>query len=85
MKQRKRSIIAGQARRQAFECRVDNRGRITIPVAVREHMHLEPGDRIEFAFRPMGQMKISRALPDQYYAVLKRLQGTLPRNIDLEF
>ena len=33
---------------------LEARGRITMPKAVREHMHLEPGDRIEFVLLPAG-------------------------------
>ena len=33
---------------------LEARGRITLPKAVREHMHLKPGDRIEFVLLPVG-------------------------------
>lgn len=83
MKKRKLPAAPGQPRNGAFECRVDSRGRITLPKTVREYMHLEAGDRIEFTIRPMGGTRLGSAVPDQYYAVLKRLKRTVPKDIDL--
>lgn len=85
MRKRIRSTSAGQICYQAFECGVDVRGRITLPKAVREHMHVKPGDRIKFTLRPWGQRGNGSALSDHYYAELERLKGKISKDIDLEF
>lgn len=84
MKKRRPPRVPGWLRHGAFERKIDSRGRITLPSEVREYMHLETGDRIEFTIRPMGETRFGAARPDQYYAVLKRLEGTISRDIDLE-
>lgn len=84
MKKRKPPRVGGWLRDRAFECRVDRRGRITLPKAVREHMSLRPGDRIEITIHPLGRSRIGSDSPDCYYAELKRLSGTISENIDLE-
>ena len=37
-----------------LQAEIDERGRITLPKAVREHMHIKPGDRIEFILLHVG-------------------------------
>ena len=34
------------------------KGQATIPKAIRDHLHLEPGDRIKFFLRPDGSVVI---------------------------
>ena len=85
MKKRKTPRVGGQLRDGGFECRVDKRGRITLPKSVREHMRLKPGDRIQVTIYPLGRSRIGSDSPDCYYAELKRLKGTISKSIDLEF
>ena len=71
--------LQGQPQHGAFVRKVDNRGRITLPKAVRKHMRLEPGDRVEFTFHSLGDTRVGSVVPDHYYAVLKRLDVAVPR------
>jgi antitoxin PrlF len=51
-----------------MESALNIRGQITIPKAIREHLHLEPGDRIKFFVHPDGSVVI---LPKLRVSVLK--------------
>ena len=39
------------------------KGQTTIPKAIREHLHLEPGDRIKFFLHPDGTVVILPKIP----------------------
>jgi antitoxin PrlF len=39
------------------------KGQATIPKAIREHLHLQPGDRIKFFLHPDGSVVILPKLP----------------------
>jgi AbrB family looped-hinge helix DNA binding protein len=39
------------------------KGQATIPKAVREHLHLKPGDRVKFFVHPDGSVMILPKLP----------------------
>lgn len=84
MKNRDSSKVACWLRHESIECRLDTRGRITIPKGVRERMHWVPGDRIRFTIRRMGVTTVNSGDPDLYYVVLKRLREKIPREINLE-
>lgn len=45
------------------------KGQATIPKAVRDHLHLEPGDRIKFFMHPDGSVVILPKIP------VSRLKG----------
>ena len=45
------------------------RGQATIPKAIRDHLHLEPGDRIKFFLHPDGSVVILPKIP------VSRLKG----------
>ena len=51
-----------------MESALSVKGQATIPKAVREHLHLEPGDRIKFFVHPDGSVVI---LPKVRTSVLK--------------
>jgi antitoxin PrlF len=46
-----------------MESAVSIKGRATIPKAIREHLHLQPGDRIKFFLHPDGSVAILPQLP----------------------
>jgi len=47
------------------------KGQATIPKAIRDHLHLEPGDRIKFFMHPDGSVVILPKIP------ASRLKGTI--------
>jgi antitoxin PrlF len=51
-----------------MESALSVKGQATIPKAIREHLHLEPGDRIKFFVHPDGSVAI---LPKVSTSVLK--------------
>jgi antitoxin PrlF len=51
-----------------MESALSIKGQATIPKAIREHLHLEPGDRIKFFVHPDGSVVI---LPKLRTSVLK--------------
>jgi AbrB family looped-hinge helix DNA binding protein len=51
-----------------MESALSVKGQATIPKAIREHLHLEPGDRIKFFMHPDGSVVI---LPKVHTSVLK--------------
>lgn len=46
-----------------MESALSIKGQATIPKAIREHLHLEPGDRIKFFKHPDGTVVILPRLP----------------------
>lgn len=50
-----------------------SKGQTTIPRAVREHLHLRPGDRLEFIIDEAGQVRLLPATQD-----VRQLKGLLP-------
>ena len=46
-----------------MESRLSVKGQATIPKAVRDHLHLEPGDRIKFFMHPDGSVVILPKIP----------------------
>ena len=50
-----------------MESALSVKGQATIPKAIREHLHLEPGDRIKFFIHPDGSVVI---LPKVHTSVL---------------
>ncbi len=59
-----------------------SKGQTTIPKEVREHLHLQPGDRLEFVLEPGGKATLLPVTLD-----LMDLYGALPkprREVSLE-
>lgn len=57
-----------------MEATLSSKGQATIPKAVRERLHLKPGDRFKFFFHPDGVIilpKVSTA----------RLKGVVPKPV----
>lgn len=57
---------------QQVFARVDRRGRITLPVSVREFLSARPSDRVAFSFDAKGNLSISVLTGD-----LLALQGSV--------
>ncbi len=63
-----------------MESALTSKGQATIPKAVREHLHLKPGDRVKFFLHPDGTVVLLPKLP------ITRLRGILKpgRRVSLE-
>ena len=46
-----------------MESALTTKGQATIPKAVREHLHLEPGDRVKFFLHPDGSVVLLPKIP----------------------
>ena len=46
-----------------MEASLTSKGQATIPKAVRDHLHLEPGDRVKFFLHPDGSVVILPKVP----------------------
>lgn len=46
-----------------MEAALTTKGQATIPKAVRDHLHLEPGDRVKFFLHPDGSVVILPKVP----------------------
>jgi antitoxin PrlF len=46
-----------------MESALSIKGQATIPKAIRDHLHLEPGDRIKFFMHPDGSVVILPKIP----------------------
>lgn len=57
-----------------MQATITSKGQITLPKALREQLHLSPGDRVEFI---LGEDNVIRMLPR--LASVKRLKGMLPK------
>jgi antitoxin PrlF len=58
-----------------MESALSVKGQATIPKVIREHLHLEPGDRIKFFVHPDGSVVILPKIPTS------RLKGSVRRPI----
>ncbi|MHB8530695.1 MAG: AbrB/MazE/SpoVT family DNA-binding domain-containing protein, partial [Caulobacteraceae bacterium] len=47
----------------AMEAAITSKGQATIPKAVREHLHLRPGDRVRFFIHPDGSVALLPKVP----------------------
>lgn len=64
-----------------MESALSIKGQATIPKAIREHLHLEPGDRIKFFVHPDGSVVI---LPKIRTSALKGIVRSRERRVSLE-
>ncbi len=56
-----------------MESAITVKGQTTIPKAIREHLHLKPGDRVKFFLHPDGTVVLLPKLP------VSALRGILAR------
>ncbi len=46
-----------------MESAITSKGQVTIPKAIREHLHVKPGDRVKFFVHPDGTVFLLPKLP----------------------
>jgi AbrB family looped-hinge helix DNA binding protein len=46
-----------------MESAITTKGQATIPKAIREHLHLKPGDRVKFFVHPNGSVVLLPKIP----------------------
>jgi AbrB family looped-hinge helix DNA binding protein len=64
-----------------FTSRATSKGQVTVPVEIRRHLGIEPGDRVTFILADDGTVQVQRAM----YPTLESLRGaagTLPRPME---
>lgn len=54
--------------------KITTKGQITVPKAIREHLNLAKGDRIEFLIGPNGRVTLIAATAD-----VRKLKGLVPK------
>ncbi len=59
-----------------MQATITSKGQITLPKALRDHLHLSAGDRVEFI---IDSGNVVRLLP--HLSSVKNLKGMLPRPI----
>lgn len=64
-----------------MESALSVKGQATIPKAVRERLHIGPGDRVKFFFHPDGSVVI---LPKRRTSALKGIVRTAGRRVSTE-
>lgn len=64
-----------------MESALSVKGQATIPKAVRERLHLGPGDRVKFFFHPDGSVVI---LPKRRTSALKGIVRPRGRRVSIE-
>jgi antitoxin PrlF len=67
--------------RKNMESALSIKGQATIPKAIREHLHLGPGDRIKFFVHPDGSVVI---LPKVRTSVLKGVVRAPKRRVSVD-
>jgi antitoxin PrlF len=65
-------LLKCKGRRTLIEAILSSKGQATIPKAVRERLHLKPGDRFKFFFHPDGVIILPK-IPTS------RLKGIIPK------
>jgi len=64
-----------------MESALSVKGQATIPKAIREHLHLGPGDRVKFFVHPDGSVVI---LPKVRVSVLKGMVRAPKRRVSID-
>lgn len=54
--------------------KLTSRGQLVIPQAIRQHLKLQPGDKVDFLIADDGQVTVQPAVDD-----VTELKGMLPR------
>ena len=57
--------------------KLTSRGQLVIPQPVRQHLKLQPGDRVDFVIQDDGEVVVRPALGD-----VRALKGILPKPAD---
>jgi AbrB family looped-hinge helix DNA binding protein len=60
---------------------ITTKGQATIPKAIREHLHLKPGDRVRFFIHPDGSVVL---LPKLNVSVLRGIVKAPRRKVTIE-
>jgi antitoxin PrlF len=58
-----------------MEAAITSKGQVTIPKAIREYLHVKPGDRVKFFMHPDGTVVLLPKLPVTALRGLLRWQG----------
>ena len=64
-----------------MEATLSSKNQVTIPKAVREYLHLQPGDRFKFFLQPDGAVVIMPCIP---VSALKNCLAKAPRPLSIE-
>ena len=70
-----------ESKGELMESALSVKGQATIPKAIRDHLHLGPGDRIKFFLHPDGSVVI---LPKLHTSVLKGAVRSGRRRISID-
>ena len=65
----------------SMESAITVKGQATIPKAIREHLHLRPGDRVKFFVHPDGSVVLLPKLP---VSALRGMAKTAKRSVTIE-
>lgn len=63
-----------------MESALSIKGQATIPKAIRDHLHLQPGDRIKFFVHPDGSVVILPKIPTSKLKGLGKARGRASLN-----
>jgi antitoxin PrlF len=74
-------LLFTESKGRPMESALSIKGQATIPKAIREHLHLAPGDRIKFFVHPDGSVVI---LPKLRTSVLKGIVRAPKRRVSVE-
>jgi antitoxin PrlF len=67
-----------------MESALSIKGQATIPKAIRDHLHLEPGDRIKFFLHPDGSVVILPKIPTSRLKGIVKARGRRVSLNDME-
>ena len=56
-----------------MEATLSSKNQVVIPKAVRQYLHLKPGDRLRFFFQPDGAVVILPKIP------MSQIKGSVPK------
>ena len=65
-----------------MESAITIKGQATIPKAIREHLHLKPGDRVKFFIHPDGSVVLLPKLPASALRGILKSKRQRPVTID---
>lgn len=61
-----------------MDAAITSRGQVTIPKAIREHLHVKPGDRVKFFVHPDGTVVMLPVLPVTALRGIVKHRGRAP-------